>query len=263
LVSTTDVKPRPDSGVARFLLNTKYVRFLGKRVVRTYTSTTTEGMRFMFHTRDGGERYLMTQVADTHVYERFAIGQGSTVVDAGANIGMFTVIASRLVGEHGVVAAVEPNPPSFHLMKKNLSLNGCENVKAIMAALGEKESTGRLNLYSQSVLNSFFAWNRTDRVVRDSVTVQIKTLDGLMHELGLKRLDLLKIDTEGYELPILKGGMETIRKFKPYIVGEAHPTLSDSGSKITEFLSGMGYRCQVEPMVDDAEMFYADPGKRD
>jgi FkbM family methyltransferase len=160
-----------------------------------------------------------------------------------------------------MVAAIEPNPSSFRLMKKNLSLNECENVKPVMVALGEKESIGILNLYKQSVLDSFFAWDRTDRIARHSITVQIRTLDGLMGELGLNRLDLLKIDTEGYELPILKGGMETIRRFRPYIVGEAHPTLSDSGSKVAEFLSGMGYRCQVGPMVNDAETFYADPGK--
>lgn len=259
------VSPRPDSALARFLLDTKYVRIFGKRIVRTYRSTTPEGMKFMFHTRGGSERSLLTEIVDTHVYERFPIQRGDTVVDAGANVGIFTVMASRLVGERGVVAAVEPTPSSFHLMKKNLSLNGCKNVKAVMAALGEKESIGRLNIYKDSVINSLFVWNKADPywVVQNSIAVQIKTLDGLMHELGLNSLDLLKIDTEGYELPILKGGIETIRRFRPYIVGEAHPTHSDSGSKIAEFLSEIGYECQVESRTKDAEMFYADPGKRD
>jgi FkbM family methyltransferase len=256
------VKPRPDSAFVRFLFDTKYVRFFGKRVIRTYRSTTSEGMRFMLHTRGGGERNLLAEIVDTHLYERFPIKRGDTVVDAGANIGIFTVIASRFVGERGVVAAVEPTPSSFHLMKKNLSLNECKNVKAIMAALGEKESIGRLNIYRDSLINSFFAWPRTDRVVHDSIAVQVKTLDGLMRELGLNSLDLLKIDTEGYELPILKGGIEIIRGFRPYIVGEAHPTLSDSGSKIAEFLSERGYRCQIEPGGVDTEIFYADPGMR-
>jgi FkbM family methyltransferase len=254
-------KPRPDSVLVRFLLNTKYVRFLGKRVVRTYQSTTPEGMRFVFRTRDGGERYLLREIVETHVYERFPVQKGGTVVDVGANIGIFTVIASRFVGEHGVVAAVEPTPSSFRLMKKNLALNGCQNVKAVMTALGEKESIGRLNVYDQSVLDSFYAWN--DRIVHKSIAVQIKTLDGLTDELGLNRLDLLKIDTEGYELPILKGGVETIKRFRPYVVGEAHPTLSDSGLRIADFLSGMGYRCQVEHRTSHTEMFYANPGRRE
>jgi FkbM family methyltransferase len=255
------VSPRPDSALARFLLNTKYVRILGKRIVRTYRSTTPQGMSFMFHTCGGSERGLLTEIVDTHVYERFPIRRGDTIVDAGANVGIFAVMASRLVGERGVVAAVEPTPSSFRLMKRNLSLNGCTNVKPIMAALGEKDSIGRLNIYGDSVINSFFVWGKTERSVHHSIPVHVRALDDLMHELGLNSLDVLKIDTEGYELPILKGGIETIRRLRPYIVGEAHPTISDSGSKIAEFLSGIGYRCQVEPRAVDAEMFYADPGK--
>ncbi len=255
------VKPRPDSALVRFLLNTRYVRRFGKKIVPTYRTTTPEGMRFVFHTRDGSERYLLAEIVDSHIYERFPIPKGGTVVDVGANIGIFTVIASRLVGKDGTVAAVEPTPSSFRLMKKNLALNECENVKAVMVALGEKRSIGTLNLYDHSVLNSLLTWNRDDRVSRSSVPVQITTLDELTEELGLKALHVLKIDTEGYELPILKGGVETITRFRPYIIGEAHPKLSDSGSKIEEFLSPMGYRCRLEPQSEDAEMFYADPGQ--
>lgn len=252
-------KPRPDSALVRFLLDTKYLRFFGRRVVRTYQSTTQEGMKFRFHTRDAGEKYLVREILDTHVYERFPIPKGGVIVDAGASIGVFTVIASRLVGEGGMVIAIEPTPSSFHLLKKNLSLNGCKNAKAVMAALGETESSRRLNIYKTSVANSFLTWNWARAHTQHSIAVQMKTLDSLKMELGLERLDLLKLDTEGYELPILRGGTETILRFKPHIVGEAHPTISDRGSKIGDFLSDMGYRCQVEPRADDAEMFYAEP----
>ena len=253
------VKPRPDSVMVRFLLNSKYLEAFGKRVIRTYQSTTQEGMKFRFHTSDGGERYLVREILDTHIYERFPVPKRGAIVDVGANIGVFTVIASRLVGEGGLVIAVEPTPSSFRLLKKNLSLNGCMNAKAVMTALGEKESSRKLNIYKTSLLNSFLTWNKADQIVNRSIAVQMKTLDSLMTELGLERLDLLKLDTEGYELPILRGGTETIRRFKPYIVGEAHPTISDCGSKIGDFLSGMGYKCEVEPRADDAEMFYAEP----
>jgi FkbM family methyltransferase len=251
-------KPRPDSALVRFLLDTHHVRFLGKRIIRTYRSTTADGMRFMFHTRDGSERHLLEDIVDSHVYERFPIRQGDTVVDIGANIGIFTVMASRFVGKSGTVAAIEPSPSSFNLMKKNLSLNECENVKPVKTALGENESIGSLNVYNRSVFNSFLA--RNNQVLQHSVAVQIQTLDGLMQKLDLKRLDFLKIDTEGFELPILKGGVKTLLRFRPHIVGEAHPTFSDSGSKITRFLSDMGYRCQVEPLPYEAELFLADPG---
>jgi FkbM family methyltransferase len=255
-------QPRPDSALVRFLLDTRHVRFFGTRVVRTYRSTTREGMRLMFHTRDRGERGTMAEIVKNHVYERFPIQKGSTVVDVGANIGIFTILASRLVGDRGAVVAVEPTPSSFRLMKRNISLNGCVNVKTVMAALGEKESVGMLNMYQRNIVNSFFSRDKTDGTAKHSARVQIKTLDGLTNELGLNGLDFLKIDTEGYEVPILKGGIETIRRFRPFIIGEAHFLISDTGSKIAEFLSGMGYRCQVEPKHVDTEMFYADPSTR-
>ena len=255
----TGEKPRPDSALVRFLLNTHHVRFFGKRIIRTYRTTTDGGMRLMFHTRDGSERRLLADIVDSHVYERFPMRKGDTVMDVGANSGIFTVVLSKFVGRGGTVAAIEPNPSSFNLMKKNLSLNECENVKPVEGALGENESTGSLKIYDLSIYNSLLA--RNDKVVHHSIAVQIQTLDAVMKDLELERLDLLKIDTEGFELPILKGGMKTITKFRPYVVGEAHSAFSDSGSTITKFLSDVGYRCQVEPLPYEAELFYTDPGK--
>ncbi len=113
-----------------------------------------------------------------------------------------------------------------------------------------------MKIHKSSVLNSFMEREETPK---GKVRVQTKTLDGLAQNLQFTRLDFLKIDTEGSELPILKGGVGAIRRFKPCIVGEAHPGFSDSGSQIADFLSGIGYECEVGPRHKDAEMFYAQP----
>ena len=106
-------KPRPDSAFVRFLLNTHHVRFFGKRVIRTYRSTTADGMRFMVHTRDGAERHLLQEIVDSHIYERFPMQKGDTVVDVGANIGCMTAVLAERVGASGRVHSFEPHPRLF------------------------------------------------------------------------------------------------------------------------------------------------------
>jgi len=248
--------PEPDSLLVRVILRTKYIRFFGRRVIPTYRCTLPEGMSFRFRSLDGSEVSTIREVLHQHVYERFPLPLDGVVADIGANVGLFSVRASRLVGEHGVVIAVEPDPVNFRLLRENVALNACTNVRLVKAALGDKNTRVSLNVYRSRVFNSFLAQSKKAEGV---VTVDMRTMDTLSEEIGLRRLDLLKLDTEGYELPVLKGATRVIEKFSPFIVGESHPYLSDSGAQIARFLSSLGYRTSVEPTRGKTELFFASP----
>jgi FkbM family methyltransferase len=164
--------------------------------------------------RDGIWEPLETKVFRSHV------GPGDVVVDVGANLGYYTLLAARLVGAEGHVYAFEPDPESFALLERNVELNGYENVTAVPLALGK--APGKLPLY----LN---AKNRGDHRVYDptgerrSVEVDVVTLDAYREDHGVERVDFLKIDTQGAECLILAGAEKTLAQAGLTIVLEFTP----------------------------------------
>jgi FkbM family methyltransferase len=126
---------------------------------------------------------------------------GMTVVDVGSNLGLYTVLLSRLVGPTGRVLAFEPDPDLFSLLQRNCAVNGCTNVTAYNLALGSRH--GHLTLHTM-VINSGdnHLGDGGSQLFRRSVPVEMVSLDEIIP--GLKP-DLIKIDVQGWELDALKG----------------------------------------------------------
>jgi len=126
---------------------------------------------------------------------------GMTVVDVGSNLGIYTILLSRLVGPKGRVLSFEPDPGLFALLQRNCSLNDCTNITAYNLALGSKRE--QLLLHT-TALNSGdnHLGDGGSRILRRSVQIEVVPLDEI--EPGLKP-DLVKIDVQGWELEVLKG----------------------------------------------------------
>lgn len=137
------------------------------------------------------------------------IEPGDVVIDVGANIGYYTLLAARLVGPTGHVHAFEPEPEAFALLERNVELNGYDNVTLVPKALGQEN--GRLALFLATN-------NRGDHRVydpsgrRSSIDVDVVTLDAYLAEHDVDRVDFLKIDTQGAECSILDGARRTIAR---------------------------------------------------
>jgi FkbM family methyltransferase len=143
---------------------------------------------------------------------------------------------------------------------ENIELNHFKNIHPIRTALGENPGKASLNVYKKHGNNSFFA--KATETLERREEVRVRTLDELARELSLPRLSLIKLDTEGYELNVLKGAEQTVRKLKPQIVGEAHPHVSDSASVILKYLERCGYAGTSHVQVPGyEEIFYAWPKK--
>lgn len=147
---------------------------------------------------------------------------GDTVVDAGANMGYYTIIGSRLVGEKGKIYAFEPDPSNFALLEKNVKLNGCTNVVLERKALSNRKGTLKLFIARE---------NRGDHRIyqpegesRSSIDVEAVRLDEYCkeHKTGI---DVLKMDVQGAEGHILDGmtGLLEDRKDGPTIFMEVWP----------------------------------------
>jgi len=255
------INPRPSSSVVRFLLETRYVRHYGRKLVKTYRTQTDDGSLIYVRT-DTDDEDIVDEIFKKRVYEKyFASSEGYTVVDVGANSGFFTLRTSELVGNSGHVIAFEPYSKSFSLLQKHLRINNRLNVNPMRLALGSTPRTERLNLYKLPGNNSFYdktafygkkAWLRQI----GSEEVAVETLDSVVSKLKPSRIDIVKIDTEGSELEVLKGATETLRNFHPKIVAETHPYGASCG-EIEDFLTSFRYstKCEDYPMAE--KLLYA------
>lgn len=164
-----------------------------------------------------GYHWLDVAVLDEYDACTF-LDQGMTVVDIGANTGVFSLLASRLVGQHGRVIAVEPEPRNYACLVENVTFNALANVFPIQCALGAGRGTLSLSLSDETSGQHSAVMPRGDKHIEVAMT----TLDSLCTEHGIDRLDFLKIDVEGYEPQVLDGGRDCIARFRPTIAVAAY-----------------------------------------
>jgi FkbM family methyltransferase len=175
--------------------------------------------------------------------------KGEVVIDAGAHYGFYTLNASRLVGADGMILSFEPHPKNYRRLLKNLSSNGIRNVKPFNKALGERDGLVKLYISSHSERHSTsVALNPSTRYNGNYIFVESARLDTIVSELGIRRVDLVKIDVEGAELSILKGAEKTINKFKPSLTIAAYH-YPEEIDEICALLKGfnLSYRVLIAP----------------
>jgi FkbM family methyltransferase len=141
------------------------------------------------------------------------IKPGGIIVDAGANIGIMTLLFSKLAGEHGKVFSFEPNPSVFLDLEAAISRNNCSNVISQMLALGEEEEELTLSVPQSNLgLGTLI---RSSSEVCSTYKVKVTTLSDFTSLKGIKKIDFLKIDVEGFEHQVLLGAEDLFKKSPP------------------------------------------------
>jgi FkbM family methyltransferase len=132
--------------------------------------------------------------------------RGDTVIDVGANIGWYTILASRAVGDDGLVIAFEPDPTNFELLKRNVESNGCRNVRLEQKALSNKPGSVTLFLHeSNKGMHSLLSFKESE----GSIDVEAVSLYDYL-SANTRRIDFVKIDVEGAEAFVLEGMRKTL-----------------------------------------------------
>jgi FkbM family methyltransferase len=146
---------------------------------------------------------------------------GMTVIDIGSNLGYYALLESRLVGRSGTVIALEPVPQNAEICKQNIGVNGCSNVVFRQAAIGPYNGRLPLHLSEKSNWHTLHEvhWSTTD------ILVPVCTLDSLVSELSLNRVDLVRMDLEGYETVVIDGMRKTLEEYSPRLLVEVHPQI--------------------------------------
>ncbi len=182
-----------------------------------------------------------------------------TIIDIGAHLGLMSVIMAKLIGNNGKVLSYEPTPKTFILFKKIISLNKFTNV-IIPYNMAISNFKGLVDFFVDenegSNANSLVGRKDKNRV---SEKIQVNTLDNIIIDLKLQKLDLIKIDAEGSELDVLNGAVNTISKFKPIIILALHPPLIINNkhniADIYDFIIKYNYEIVLNGAVMDKETF--------
>jgi FkbM family methyltransferase len=167
------------------------------------------------------------------------LGEGSTVVDVGAFIGTHALAFSRHVGSRGTVHAFELHPQCFELLQRNLAANAAANTRALNLGLAERECEETVALFREQGRKNHGVTSLIERRaagIDDQVAVRVGTLDGQ----SLQACDLIKVDVEGAEAQVLRGAVETIRRFRPFVYAECNSL--EHGWAVCPFMRDLGYR---------------------
>jgi len=175
---------------------------------------------------------------------------GSVFLDVGANEGFFSVLASRLVGSHGRVIAVEPQQRLAPVIRRNLELNACSNVSLFSCAISDRRGEAVLHLSPDTNTGSTALYQST-RYRLPRVTAPVTTLEDFALRAELQTIDLVKMDIEGFEYEAILGSP---RLFESGCIAaialELHPgPIAHRGldpSAIARFLERCGYAIAAE-----------------
>ncbi|GJE53405.1 hypothetical protein GOFOIKOB_6484 [Methylobacterium tardum] len=144
---------------------------------------------------------------------RKTLKPGSVFVDAGANIGTYTLPASKLVGAGGRVLSFEAHPKTFAYLKRNLENNRVANATALNLALGDKRGFISIKFDSNNPGETHVSDEK-----EGTVGVELTTVDFMLGSLGIDEIHYLKIDVEGFELPVIRGAKNTLFNSRNIII---------------------------------------------
>jgi len=170
---------------------------------------------------------------------------GMTFFDIGANLGYYTLLASKIVGSGGEVHAFEPAPVQFRHLSLNVRINRSKNVRLNNLALAERSGDRELFLsdgWNQGV-HSFAKIPGSAH----SRLVQCISLDEYVDGTGVAQIDVMKMDVEGAELLVLSGGKRTLAGLHPRVIifeaCDQHARAQGyTTSEVKQLLTESGYR---------------------
>jgi FkbM family methyltransferase len=172
---------------------------------------------------------------------------GGVFFDVGAHIGIYTLAMARATGPTGTVHSFEPNPASFERLSHHVLQNGLVNVRLNQVAVASAEGRAKLNAPTKenSGAASLLSTNMPTRFAARPIEVQVTTLDAYCTRHTLDRVDVIKIDCQGYELQVLEGGSNVLQTFRPRVLLEYDVdwllAAGASGTQLCSMLKESGY----------------------
>jgi FkbM family methyltransferase len=180
---------------------------------------------------------------------------GTVAIDVGAHIGNFTIFMMRTVGRDGLVVAIEPAPETFLCLARNVAKEfvalRCLNCLPLPCALSNKTGKANFVFKPEHPSASGLLGEADESIGQKSVAVEVLTLDDIGAIIGDQPISFLKIDVEGSEIDVLRGGRKLISEKRPVMFIEtsvyAFAERGITGAELEEAVIQLGYRIEYFP----------------
>jgi FkbM family methyltransferase len=218
---------------------------------------------FEFYCRNLEDFKIMTS-HEKDVLEYFTPKANDIVIDIGAYIGSYTIMASKSIGEKGKVVAIEADPNNYDMLIRNINLNTLTNAMTLNYAVYSKETM--IKLYIPTTVNgSYSEYAKYNTVMSQRahgeqkfVEVNADTLDNLLlqNDINYEAVNWIKIDVEGAEFEVLKGSVNVLSKSKDIsILIEIHNIEEGKNfyKEILDFLGNYNFKIDFEKTYESGE----------
>lgn len=175
---------------------------------------------------------------------KYKVKKGDIVVDAGAYVGAFTLIASKMVGDKGKVIAFEPDKENYEKLLKNIELNDITNVIAINKGLWSRTTTFEFNDKHSGTSSFIFDKTKTNH----AVSVPTVSLDDELEELRINKVDFIKMDIEGAEIEAIKGCNNILKNSDTKLTIASYHVVNGQKScfELEKLLTKLGYNVETQ-----------------
>lgn len=171
---------------------------------------------------------------------RETVCTGDTVIDIGANIGYYTVLAAGRVGAKGKVYAFEPAPENFAILTQTIQVNNFTQVQSEQKAVADKAGRLSLNLYESNQGKHSLVKDATDaKGFSTVIEVETLTLDAYLSAKGIERADVIKMDIEGAESLALVGMPQALHKARALFLEFTPAFIKKAGHEPREVLKNL------------------------
>lgn len=186
----------------------------------------------------------LTETQRTRLYS--LVKRSDVIFDVGTNIGETLLHFAKFTGEDGFVYGFEPDEHNFENARRNISLNSFKNIHVFNVGASDKKGSVKLFRVDPHNLGMNRVLSEEEAAKFDDFTlIETDTIDNIVEENNIDRIDLIKIDIEGYEMHALRGAAQTLERLKPKLFIEVGYTrLLKNGTSPTEmvvFLQKLGY----------------------
>ncbi|MHC4403011.1 MAG: FkbM family methyltransferase [Planctomycetota bacterium] len=227
------------------LVRRRYWQYRSRWFATKWAEVTRQGLKWRLRL----DNWMGREIVEHGVFEQITtrlltdlVKPGDHVLDVGANIGYFTVLLARSAGPTGRVWAFEPVAGYRRSLEWHLERNELAS-QVVVVPWGLSDSTGRCAI-AVGDSSATFHWTSAEPPSGEE-TVELKPLDEVRTELGIERIDLVKLDVDGHEPRFFRGAIDTLRRFRPPVVMEfAQNCLHVAGSDVRQLsrqLEEIGY----------------------
>lgn len=220
------------------------IKYLSRK---DYIKKTEYGFNIILDLKKDVDLYFYRGIFEKENLEYFGslIKPGNIILDIGANIGIYSLMASVKTGNIGKVYSFEPADWAINRLKENIRLNKFENIEVIDKAISDISGISDFFICDDDAYNSI--GNKPMREVREVKKVEITTIDDFLSSRSISHVDIIKIDTEGADYLVLKGAKQLLSSSSPPIIFCEYSRKTIDGfhhslNEFEEYIKGFNYK---------------------